>query len=393
MLCAQANIAHSRGSTAADGAGVKNRTQLGADNLGRRGRDMINRRALFGVFAAAAILLALPRAGAAQELRVLNWQGYGTDEPWAVELFGQRTGVKVVHDYFNSEQEMLTKLRTSPGVYDVVLINSSFTGQAAEEGLIQPIDPSTISNFSDLNERMRNSPFLNIDGQVYGVAWVWGVTSIAYNTEKIPTPPTSIQVLWDPAHAGRVGWRDDAVEAVQLAAIATGQDMNNPADMDAIRDKLMALKPQIKTFWSSEDEWNKYLAAGDFDIAVYWSGSAERSKKTFNLPVEFIIPEEGAIGWLDGLSIAADAPNPEAAAKFIDFMVSPEFYVKWGSAVGAPASANDKANAELPEDAFNRQVLGDQAVVARLQFMAPISEERRQQYLELWQEVKISFGQ
>jgi spermidine/putrescine transport system substrate-binding protein len=350
---------------------------------------------LLGAAAAmlAGAMVGVPQAQADGELHVLNWQGYGTDEPWAIELFEQQTGVKVVHDYFNSEQEMLTKLRTSPGTYDVVLINSSFTGLAAEEGLIQPIDPAAISNFANLSEKMRTSPFLNIGGEMYGVAWVWGVTSFAYNTQKIGTAPTSIQALWDPAHAGRVGWRDDAVEAVQLAAIATGQDMNNPSDMGQIRDKLMALKPQIKAFWSSEDEWNKYAAAGDFDIAVYWSGSAERSKKTFNLPVEFVIPEEGAIGWLDGLSIATDAPNAEAAAKFIDFMVSNDFYVKWGSAVGAPASANEKANAELPADAFNKTVLGDPAVVSRLQFMAPVPEDRRQEYLELWQEVKTSFGQ
>ena len=356
---------------------------------------MINRRMLLGAVAVtlAGAMLGVPQAKADGELHVLNWQGYGTDEAWAVELFEQQTGVKVVHDYFNSEQEMLTKLRTSPGTYDVVLINSSFTGLAAEEGLIQPIDPATIGNFANLSEKMRNSPYLNMDGKTYGVAWVWGVTSFAYNTQKITTPPTSIQALWDPAHAGRVGWRDDAVEAVQLAAIATGQDMNNPADMGQIRDKLMALKPQIKAFWSSEDEWNKYAAAGDFDIAVYWSGSAERSKTTFSLPFDFVIPEEGAIGWLDGLSVATDAPNAEAAAKFIDFMVSNDFYVKWGSEVGAPASANEKANAELPADAFNKQVLGDPAVVARLQFMAPIPEDRRQEYLELWQEVKTSFGQ
>jgi len=152
---------------------------------------MMNRRALLGALAAAlaGAALTLPQAGAAQELHVLNWQGYGTDEAWATELFEQRTGVKVVHDYFNSEQEMLTKLRTSPGTYDVVLINSSFTGQAAEEGLIQPIDPALVSNFADLSEKMRNSPFLNMGGKVYGVAWVWGVTSFAYNTTKITTPP------------------------------------------------------------------------------------------------------------------------------------------------------------------------------------------------------------
>ncbi|MEC8259305.1 MAG: spermidine/putrescine ABC transporter substrate-binding protein, partial [SAR324 cluster bacterium] len=52
----------------------------------------------------------------AAEIRVLNWQGYGTDEAWALEMFKERTGIEVVHDYFNSEQEMLTKLRTNPGV-------------------------------------------------------------------------------------------------------------------------------------------------------------------------------------------------------------------------------------------------------------------------------------
>jgi spermidine/putrescine transport system substrate-binding protein len=64
------------------------------------------------------------------EIRVLNWKGYGTDEAWAVAAFEEATGHTVVHDYFNSEQEMLTKLRTNPGAYDVVLINSAFTPQA-----------------------------------------------------------------------------------------------------------------------------------------------------------------------------------------------------------------------------------------------------------------------
>ena len=82
-----------------------------------------------------------------------------------------------------------------------------------------------------------------------------------------------------PAHAGKVGWRDDAVESVQFGALATGQDMNKPADLDKIKSKLEALKPQIKTFWSSEDEWNKHGRRRLFDLAVYWSGSAARSKR------------------------------------------------------------------------------------------------------------------
>lgn len=354
------------------------------------------RRNVFRMSAAAAAfagMLGTSPGYAAGELHVLNWQGYGTDEAWALKIFEEKTGIKVVHDYFNSEQEMLTKLRTSPGTYDVVLINNTFTGQAADEGLIQPIDPSKIANFADLTPELRDSASFNRDGKLFGVAWVWGVTSFAYNTDVIKERPESIEALWDSKFAGHVGWRDDAVESVQLAAIATGQDMNSPTDLDKVKDKLRALKPQIKTFWSSEDEWNKHLAAKDYDIAVYWSGSAARSKKAFHLPVDFVIPREGAIGWYDGLSIAANAPNPDGAHQFIDFMVSPEFYVKWDTDVGAPASANAKANTQLPEQALNRAVLGDPAVVKRLQWMAPLTDETRQKFQEIWDEAKAYFAQ
>ncbi|MGI9334085.1 MAG: ABC transporter substrate-binding protein [Gammaproteobacteria bacterium] len=345
------------------------------------------------IAAAGAALLSGATTLAAGELNVLNWQGYGTDEAWALEMFEKRTGVKVAHDHFNSEQEMLTKLRTSPGAYDVVLINSAFTCDAANEKLIEPIDGNQITNFKDLSPNMRDSDLLNCGGQLHGVAWVWGITSFAYNTEKIPNEPTSIQALWDERFAGKVGWRDDPVESVSFAAIALGQDPNNPSDLDAVREKLLALKSQVRTFWSSEDEWNKHMAAGQFDIATYWSGSASRSKTAFKLPVKFVVPEEGAIGWFDGLSIATNAPNREAAHAFIDFMINPEFYVKWDTEVGAPASANAAANAQLPEDAFNRTVMGNASMVDRLHFMAQLSDEKRQELVDLWEEVKTELAQ
>ncbi len=296
--------------------------------------------------ALAAIVLGGGAAGA-DTIRVLNWQGYGTDEDWAIKAFEDATGHTVEHEYFNSEQEMLTKLRTNPGGYDVVLINSAYTPQAAKEGLIQPLDMSKLENAADALPDLRDNANLMMDGEHYGAAWVWGATSFAINTGKMDAPDT-IEILWDPAMEGRIGWRDDAVESVQLTAIALGQDINDPADMDAIREKLRTLKPQIRTFWTSENDWNQYMAAGEFDAATYWSGSAARSANNFSLPVEFIIPKEGAIGWLDGLSIAKDAPHPDAAYEFIDWMIDPEFYVKWDTDVGAPASANAAAMEPAP---------------------------------------------
>ena len=342
-----------------------------------------------GVTTTLASVLALSSGAAlADEIRVLNWQGYGTDAEWAVAAFAEATGNTVVHEYFTSEQEMLTKLRTNPGAYDVVLINSAFTAQAQAEGLLAPIDPAAIANFKDVDPGLAANADLNPAGALYGVPWTWGLTSFAVNSADFPTPPTSIAVLWDPAYKGRVSIRDDGLEAVQIAALATGQNINDIKDLEAVKAKLTDLMPQISTYWGSENDWNQFMAAGDLAVATYWSGSAARSISK-GLPIAFVVPDEGSIGWLDGLSIPAGSTHQAAAAAFINWMIDPAFYVKW-DAEGAPATSNAVAAAALPEASFNRRVLGDPAVVARVQFMRPVSDANREAYLALWQDLKAA---
>lgn len=350
--------------------------------------NSINRRNLLWAMSVALLAGTADTASAAGEIRVLNWQGYGTDEAFAIEAFEKNTGVKVVHDYFTSEQEMLTKLRTNPGAYDVVLVNSAFTGQAKAEGLIARIDTADMPNVKDLAPSMGQNPDLVVGGEVYGVAWTWGATGLAVNKDKVNPLPTSLAILWDTQYAGQVSIRDDGVEAVQFAALALGQDMNDIKDLEAVKAKLKELMPQIKTFWSSENDWNQFFSAGDFTVSTFWSGGAGRSLSN-GLPVAFVVPAEGAVGWLDSLAIPAASKNQDAARAFINWMIDPEFYVLW-AANGAPSSANVKANEALPDTDFNKSAFADPAVVARVKFMKPLPDETRKVYTELWQDVKTS---
>ena len=349
------------------------------------------RRANMSAVLAAGAIFASTLAFAAQadEVHVLNWKGYGADEPWAVAAFEKATGHTVVNDFFNSEQEMLTKLRTNPGTYDVVMINAAFNDQALAEKLIQPIDVATIANAADLDPQKASSPMLNHDGKVYGVPWVWGLTGLAINDKAFEQPPSSIEVMWDAAHKGRVTIRDDALEAVQFGAIATGQNVNDIQDLDKVKAKLASLMPQIRTFWSSENDWNQLAASNQIDLGTYWSGSADRAKTHFHLPVTFVIPKEGAVAWLDAFSIPAGSKNVKGAEAFINYMIDPAFYVEWNTKVGAPVSANLKAVAALPEEAFNRRVMGDPKVAKRIQFQTPVTDEQREKYLALWQNLKV----
>ena len=340
-----------------------------------------------GLFAMAALRGA---RAAATEITVLNWKGYGTDEAFALKAFAEATGITVKHDYFNAEAEMLTKLRTNPGAYDVVLINSARTQQAQADGLIDPIDFSAASNAKDLSPTFKTHPNILVDGKPYGMPWLWGMTSLAVRQGKAEAAD-SWAVFSDPKFAGRLALFDDAVTQVGIGALLTGQDPNNPADLKSVTGALKAMKPNVKLMWSSEDEWNKAFAAGAFDISDYWSGAAARSIKIHKLPFDFVVPKEGAIGWLDTLAVPSSSTKKAAALQFINYMIDPKFYTTWTTQSGAPASTNAAAMSALPPDDLNHKIYKPEDL-AKLKFMSALPDDRRQAFNDVWDEVKAFYA-
>ena len=322
-------------------------------------------------------------------IRVLNWQGYGSDEAWAIAQFEEIYGVKVEHDYITSEEEMLTKIRTSPGVYDVVLPNIAYLKIAMDEGLLEPIDTSKLENWVSLMDRFKTLETIRQGDDVYGVPWTWGATAMVYNPKVYPDGLDSMNVFWDPQYAGKIGWWDSYEDSTVLVGIAMGDATPyTPDDLEAVKAKMLELMPNVRTLWTSEDEFDRLWANGDIDLGIFWSGSAARAKNAMDLPMEFVIPKEGGIGWIDTWSIVKDAPNREAAYKFIDYMLSADFYVKWDTEVGAPAPTSQTTLDQLPEGAFNRDVMGNPEVVARLVWMETVPEDARQKWNQMWEEVK-----
>ena len=348
---------------------------------------------VLSVLLIGGLLLTAPDSPAEAKdiLRVLNWQGYGSDESWAVKQFTERYGVKVEHDYFTSEEELLTKLRTAPGVYDVLLPNVAYLAIAMEEGLLEPIDTEKLKNWETMLPRFKKLEVINRGGKIYGVPWTWGATAVVYNSKVFPKGVDSMQVFWDPRYKGKIGWWDSYEDSMVLVGIAMGEKSPyHPKDLDAIKAKMMDLMPNVKTLWASEDEFDKLFANNDITLGIFWSGSASRAKNALGLPMEFVVPKEGGIGWIDTWAIAKDAPNREAANKWIDYMISSEFFVKWDTEVGAPAPTTQETLGQLPEDSFNRAVMGNPEVVKRLVWMETVPEDVRKEWNQIWEEVKAA---
>ncbi|MBX4864240.1 extracellular solute-binding protein [Rhizobium leguminosarum bv. viciae] len=355
----------------------------------------LTRRNTMKLMSAALIagvsISTLPRkAFSAGSITVLNWQGYGTDEAWSLKAFTEKTGITVVHDYYSSESEMLTKLRTNPGAYDLVVLNAARCAQAIAEDLLQPIDFSKVPNVSTVDETLRANPNFSKDGKGYAVPWVWGMTSLAIREGM--TVPDSYAVLADPAYKGRVAMDDDAIINVGVGALMSGQDINDPKDLAAVTAALKSIKPNVKLLWSTEDQWNKSFAAKEFDLSLFWSGGSVRSKRVSKLPVQFVVPKEGGVGWVDGLGVPTSAPNPEGALAFVNWMIDPTFYVEWATKIGAPASSNSAALSALPADDLTRLVHKTE-YLKTTSFVSGIPDDRREAFNNVWQEVKAFYAE
>lgn len=321
-----------------------------------------------------------------QELVVVNWKGHGSDNPDVVNKFEEANNCKVIHEYMASEEELLTKLRTGGvGKIDVVLPNPSVLPKAINEDLLQEINPEDLTSYPDIADKFKGLPENKKDGKIYAIPWVWGATAIAYNENLIKEDLDSIDVLWDEKYKGKIAFRDDYNDDVMLAAIALGQDPNNPADLDAIKAKLLEQKPLNRTYWKTADDFTKLFANEQITLGVMWSGESAKIKLS-GQPIKFFVPKEGAIGWVDYWGLVKDAPHKDLALKFIDYMIGEEYQANWANN-GGPAPVNTKAIAKVDPELVEAGAM-DEESLNKLHFISYHEDSVKKAWNELWQEVK-----
>lgn len=329
--------------------------------------------------------------GGKTKLYVVNWKDYASDDKELISAFEEEYNCEVVNTYMESEESLLTMLKTcEDGEIDVCLPNCSILPAAIEGGLLKQIDTSKIENFANLYDRFQTqAECVGEDGNMYAVPFVWGSTAIAYNTELLPEAPKTLDALFDEAHKGKIAFRDDFNDAVMAAAIVLGQDPTKPEtlDLDAIKAKLIEQKKLNRTYWQTGDEFSKLFAGGTIELGLMWSGQSASMKQNGE-PIGFTVPENGAIGWVDNWGIAKGSKNEDLAYAFINYMISKDVQYNWASK-GGPAPANKEAAAAIdPEYAASCGM--DEGSLNRLYFMTYLDEATKAQWNELWTEVKAN---
>jgi spermidine/putrescine transport system substrate-binding protein len=339
--------------------------------------------------------LQVDKSKLSAELHFYNWTDY-IDEQILAD-FEQEYGVKVVIDTYDSNEVMLAKVRPGNSGYDVVVPSDYAVQIMINEKLIDPLDKSLIPNIAHM--KPQNLDLYYDNGNQYSVPYFFGITGIAYNKSKFPTPPDSWAVLFDPqqaqAYQGEFSMLDDERESPGAALRFLGKSVNDTdaADLKQAQDLLTTQKPLLAAYNSSDV--NRRLASGEYVIAHAWNGQALQARLGLgdefagNPDIEFVIPKEGGVIWQDNLAILADSPNKYTAHVFINYLHRPDVAAKneeYVQYLTPNKDAEPLLSTELQE-VFKEGFAPDDETYKRLEWIERNSEQGTA-FSDLWTAVK-----
>jgi spermidine/putrescine transport system substrate-binding protein len=313
--------------------------------------------------AAGALALSMQGAQAddGKTLYFYNWTEYVP--PGLLEQFTKETGIKVIYSTYESNESMYAKLKTwKDGAYDLVVPSTYFIAKMRNEGMLQKIDKSQLSNFKNLDPNLLDKPFdPNND---YSIPYIWGATAIGVNTDAIDAKSvTSWADLWKPEYKQSLLLTDDAREVFQVALRKLGYSGNtrDPKEINAAYEELRKLMPNVLAF-NSDNPGNPFME-GEVNLGMIWNGSAYVARQA-GTPLQVIWPKEGGIFWMDNLAIPANAKNKAGALKLINFLLRPDVAAKVAETIGYP-TPNLAAKKLLPKAVANDPSLYPSAEVIK----------------------------
>jgi putrescine transport system substrate-binding protein len=273
----------------------------------------------------------------AKVLNIYNWSDYiGKD---TLAKFESATGITVVYDTYDADETLEAKMMAGDSGYDVVSTSTDFFSRQIKAGIYQKLDRSKLPDWNNLDPHVLQVEASADPGNQYAMPYLRHVNGFAYNVDMIrarmpDAPLDSLDMIFKPQIIARfadcgVTFLDSAEDVLQLALNYLHLDPNtaNAQDYKRAEQLLLSVRPYIRAFDSSE--YMNGLGSKEFCISMSWSGdyaAARARAKAAGIDVNlaFTVPKEGANASFDALLIPVDAPHPEAAHKFLNFILQPQ---------------------------------------------------------------------
>jgi putrescine transport system substrate-binding protein len=331
----------------------------------------VNRRTAIQLFGATALAMPFVRRARAEEgkIHVYNWVDYIGET--TLEDFKKATGVEVVYDTYDSAETVEAKVMAGSTGYDVIDIASLNLQRFIQGNAFEKLDRSKLPNLANMDPAIMKVLADRDPGNQYAVPYMWGTVGTTYNLdmvkERLPNADLkSLDTLLKPENISKladcgINVLESPADVIPMVLKYLGRDPDSEKqeDYDAVVEVFKPIRQYIKTFDSAN--YLNALPNKELCVSGTWSGdyatAATRAKEAgVEINLAYDVPATGSPAWFDVMVIPADAPNKEAAYKFLNFIMDPEVIAKC-------TNFTNYANANLAAKKFvDKSVLEDPAV-------------------------------
>lgn len=321
-----------------------------------------------------------------QVVYVYNWGEYIDTE--VIKLFEKETGIKVVYNEFEQNEDMYPIIKTGAVKYDVVCPSDYMIQKMIKEDMLAELNYDNIPNHSNIDEiYLKSAQEFDPDNK-YSVPYCWGTVGILYNKTMVEEPVDSWGILFDEKYAGDILMIDSVRDAFMIALTYLGYDQNSTveAQLEEAKELLKSQYNLVQAYVI--DQVRDKMISEDAALGVIYSGEAIYTKRE-NENLEYVVPKEGSNVWIDGWVIPKNAENKENAEKWINFMCREDIALKNFEYI--TYSTPNKAARELieDEDIKNSEVaFPSEEVLKRCNTFHYLGEEWDEIYMNKWNEAK-----
>jgi putrescine transport system substrate-binding protein len=286
-------------------------------------------------------------------LNIYNWADYIA--PDTLANFEKEYGIRVNYDVYDSTEVVEAKLLAGSTGYDVVMHSTRYSARLIPIGVYQSLDRDKLPLWENLDPWVLKVMDGYDPGNRYGLPYMWGSTGYAINVdmvkERMPDAPLgSAAMVFDPEIVARfadcgVSLLDEPTDVIPMVLQYLGRDPNSfkPEDIAEAEAQLKKVRPYVRYF-SSARMLND-LPNREVCIAMSWSGDyaqamARATEVGADVNLAYYVPREGALYWFDGVFIPVDAPHPDNAHLFLNYLLRPEV-------IAAISNATHYANANM----------------------------------------------
>ncbi len=233
------------------------------------------------------------------------------------EPFEAATGAKLIVEG-GKNAERATKVKESPDNYDIIIIGDSFVADLIQDGIIDTVDSSKITNLDAVYDKAK-APM----GEEYGPAYTFNRLGIVYDKATCPIEITSWEDLFNPELEGSIAIPDITTTTGPLFyyGIAKMAGLTPGQDDEAIFAKLEELKPNVMKTYTSANDTITMLNQGEISVAVlldYVYTTAKSASEDY----VWVDPAEGVYSGFNMVNIVKGCKNRELAEAFLDFYIS-----------------------------------------------------------------------